>query len=76
MTFTFEVSNGLYSLNKYTDATYDIESLHKAGSIICKGLYDYLNIDSYDRFSKLTEKRPRYTRHSDNLGKNNYTLKT
>ena len=42
MTFTFEVSNGLYALAKDYDTTYDLESLHKAGSIIEKGLLEYL----------------------------------
>lgn len=38
MTFTFEISNGIYSLTKDIEASYDVESLYRAGKIIFQGL--------------------------------------
>lgn len=41
MTFTFEVSNGLYALTKDVESTYDAESLKRAGKIVLQGLSEY-----------------------------------
>lgn len=43
MTFTFEISNGIYSLSKDTEICYDQKSLHQAGKIIMSGLSEYFN---------------------------------
>ena len=41
MTFTFEISNGLYSLTKELESTFDLASLHRAGRVIFQGLSEY-----------------------------------
>lgn len=41
MTFTFEVSNGLYSLTKQLESAFDRASLHRAGTVIFQGLSEY-----------------------------------
>lgn len=41
MTFTFEVSNGLYALTNELEATFDLPSLHRAGSLILQGFSEY-----------------------------------
>jgi hypothetical protein len=41
MTFTFEVSNGLYSLTRETEACFDRKSLLYAGKVVFAGLADY-----------------------------------
>lgn len=65
MTYTFEVSNGLYSLTKELESPFDLASLHRAGIIIFQGLSEYssfylreLDTKSAARLSLNLSKKP------------------